>query len=218
MPVLAHSAPDFTPRQPPVTNGEYDLSEARVDIQVDTRFQQAFAAASLDRLLLDVAETALMRELVSGPDHVTLIITDDEALRKLNLEFMGYDEPTDVLSFNTGVGNTASGKDASSTGEEAGSGDARMLDWPDVEGEESDELGDIAISYERAVAQAETAGHDIAHELSVLTAHGVLHLLGYDHAEPDENRVMFGKTDDILAAVPARSGRPDAVGNRVDDQ
>ncbi len=213
MPVLAHSAPDFTPRQPPVTNGEYDLSEARVDIQVDTRFQQAFAAASLDRLLLDVAETALMHELVSGPDHVTLIITDDEALRKLNLEFMGYDEPTDVLSFNTGVGKPEPGNTAS--------GDAKMPDWPDVEGEESDELGDIAISYERAVAQAETAGHDVAHELSVLTAHGVLHLLGYDHSEPEEHRVMFGKTDDILAAMPVRSGRsdrPDAVGNRVDDQ
>lgn len=200
------------------------MSEARVDIQVDTRYQQAFAAASLDRLLLDVAETALMRELISGPDHVTLIITDDEALRKLNLEFMGYDEPTDVLSFNTGVGNTASGKDASSTGEEAGSGDAKTLDWPDVEVGESDELGDIAISYERAVAQAETAGHDVAHELSVLTAHGVLHLLGYDHAKPEEHRVMFGKMDDILAAAPicssrsGRSGKPDAVGNRVDDQ
>ena len=175
----------------------------------------------MDRLLLDVAETALMRELISGPDHVTLIITDDEALRKLNLEFMGYDEPTDVLSFNTGVGNTASGKNASSTGEEAGSGDAKTLDWPDVEVGESDELGDIAISYERAVAQAETAGHDVAHELSVLTAHGVLHLLGYDHAKPEEHRVMFGKMDDILAAAPVRSGRsgkPDAVGNRVDDQ
>jgi probable rRNA maturation factor len=197
------------------------LSEARVDIQVDTRFQQAFEAASLDRLLLDVAETALMRELVSGPDHVTLIITDDEALRKLNLEFMGYDEPTDVLSFNTGVGNTASGEHPPADGEEIGSGDANMLDWPDAEGEESDELGDIAISYERAVAQAETAGHDVAHELSVLTAHGVLHLLGYDHSEPEEHRVMFGKTDDILAAVPVRSGRsdrPDAVGNRVDGQ
>ena len=220
MPVLAHGAPDFTPRQPPVTNGEYELSEARVDIQIDTRFQQAFAAASLDRL--DVAETALMRELESGPDHVTLIITDDEALRKLNLEFMGYDEPTDVLSFNTGVantgpGNNASGEDASFGGEKPDSGDATMPDWPDVEGEESDELGDIAISYERAVAQAETAGHDVAHELSVLTAHGVLHLLGYDHAEPEEHRVMFGKTDDILAAVPNRSGSPDAVGNRVDD-
>lgn len=178
----------------------------------------------MDRLLLDVAETALMRELVSGPDHVTLIITDDEALRKLNLEFMGYDEPTDVLSFNTGVGKPESGKNASSTGEEAGSGDAKMLDWPDVEVGESDELGDIAISYERAVAQAETAGHDVAHELSVLTAHGVLHLLGYDHAKPKEHRVMFGKMDDILAAAPIRSGRsgrsdkPDAVGNRVDDQ
>ncbi|HIF12370.1 MAG TPA: rRNA maturation RNase YbeY, partial [Dehalococcoidia bacterium] len=168
-------------------------------MQVDTRFQQAFAAASLDRLLLDVAETALIRELVSGPDHVTLIITDDEALRKLNLEFMGYDEPTDVLSFNTGVSNSgpsnlASGEYDPSDGKEAGSGNAEMLDWPDVDGEESGELGDIAISYERAIAQAETAGHDVAHELSVLTAHGVLHLLGYDHAEPEEHRVMFGKT------------------------
>ena len=192
------------------------MSEARVDIQVDTRFQQAFAAASLDRLLLDVAETALIRELVSGPDHVTLIITDDEALRKLNLKFMGYDEPTDVLSFNTGVGN--SGPSNLASGEYDRSGDAEMLDWPDVDGEESGELGDIAISYERAIAQAETAGHDIAHELSVLTAHGVLHLLGYDHAEPEEHRVMFGKTDDILAAMPDRSDRPDAVGSPIDDQ
>jgi probable rRNA maturation factor len=218
LPDLAHSALGFTPRQPPVTNGEYELSEARVDIQVDTRFQQAFAAASLDRLLLDVAETALIRELVSGPDHVTLIITDDEALRKLNLEFMGYDEPTDVLSFNTGLGNATPGEYDSSDGKEAGSGDAEMLDWPDVADEESGELGDIAISYERAVAQAETAGHDVAHELSVLTAHGVLHLLGYDHAEPEEHRVMFGKTEDILEAVPDRSDSPDAVGNPIDDQ
>jgi probable rRNA maturation factor len=169
------------------------LSEARVDIQVDTRFQQAFTAANLDRLLLDVAETALSRELESGPDHVTLIITDDVALRKLNLEFMGYDEPTDVLSFNTMP---------ESDGDDSGG-------WPDVEGEESDELGDIAISYERAVAQAESAGHDVAHELSVLTAHGVLHLLGYDHAEPEEHKVMFGKTDDILAAVPISPGVAD---------
>lgn len=172
---------------------KYELSEARVDIQVDTRFQQEFKAANLDRLLLDVAETALSRELDAGPDHVTIIVTDDEALRKLNLEFMGYDEPTDVLSFNTTPDPD---------------GDA---DWPDVEGEESDVLGDIAISYERAKAQAETAGHDVARELSILTAHGVLHLLGYDHAEPEEHRVMFGKTDDILAAVP------DAAGGGADD-
>jgi len=55
------------------------LSEARVNIQVDSRFEEAFAAANLDRLLLDVAETALLRELESGPDRVTLIVTDDEA-------------------------------------------------------------------------------------------------------------------------------------------
>ncbi|MDP6822971.1 MAG: rRNA maturation RNase YbeY [Dehalococcoidia bacterium] len=180
------------------------MSEARVDIQVDSRFRQVFEAANLDRLLLDVAETALLRELVSGPDRVTLIITDDEALRKLNRDFMGYDEPTDVLSFNTAPARDALPEDGENGPHVAGG-------WPDVEGEESDELGDIAISYERAVAQAETAGHDLAHELSVLTAHGVLHLLGYDHAEPGEQRVMFSKTDDILAAVPGRlshSGGP----------
>ncbi len=186
------------------------MSEARVDIQVDTRFQQAFAAASLDRLLLAVAETALSRELVSGPDRVTLIITDDEALRKLNREFMGYDEPTDVLSFNTAL-NTTPNEDvlnAHSGDGESGLDNPERGDsggWPDVEGEESDELGDVAISYERAIAQAGAAGHDVAHELSVLTAHGVLHLLGYDHAEPEEHRMMFGKTDDILAAALDRS-------------
>ncbi len=180
------------------TNGEHELSEARVNIQVDSRFEEAFAAANLDRLLLDVAETALLRELESGPDRVTLIVTDDEALRKLNLEFMGYDEPTDVLSFNTTTElNNAGG-------------------WPDIEGEESDELGDIAISYERALAQAQDAGHDVAHELSVLTAHGVLHLLGYDHAKPEEHRVMFGKTDDILAAVPTSSKTPRTSGSQGD--
>ncbi|MFP6679033.1 MAG: rRNA maturation RNase YbeY [Dehalococcoidia bacterium] len=167
------------------------MSEARVVIQVDKRFEQAFTAAKLDRLLLDVAETALSRELESGPDHVTLIITDDEALRKLNLEFMGYDEATDVLSFNS---QPASYEQI----------------WPQVEDEESNELGDIAISYERAVDQAKSAGHEIAHELSILTAHGVLHLLGYDHAEPNEHKVMFDKTDDILAHMSdSTKGRSD---------
>jgi len=188
-----------------ITSRDYVLSEARVDIQVDSRFRQVFEAANLDRLLLDVAETALSRELASGPDRVTLTITDDEALRKLNRDFMGYDEPTDVLSFNTAPSGDALADDGVGGPGVAGG-------WPDVEGEESDELGDIAISYERAVAQAETAGHDLAHELSVLTAHGVLHLLGYDHAEPEEQRVMFGKTDDILAAVPGRLSRSGGPG------
>lgn len=180
----------------PGRNGDYELSEARVDIQVDARFQEAFGAARLDQLLLDVAETTLLWEKVAGPDRVTVIITDDEALRKLNREFMGYDEPTDVLSFNTAPGAGAvpeAAQDAPGP-------------WPDAAGEESEALGDIAISFERAVAQAEAAGHDLAHELSVLTAHGVLHLLGYDHAEPDEQRLMFGKTDEILAVVAEKSG------------
>ncbi len=180
--------------------GAYELSEARVVIRVDTRYQEAFGAARLDDLLLDVAETTLLREKAAGPDRVTVIITDDEALRKLNREFMGYDEPTDVLSFNAAPGTGALPETAPDVPDSADN----VSPWPDVANEESDALGDIAISFERAVAQAEEAGHDLAHELSVLTAHGVLHLLGYDHAEPDEKRVMFGKTDEILAVVADR--------------
>ncbi|MDA1258546.1 MAG: rRNA maturation RNase YbeY [Chloroflexi bacterium] len=183
------------------------MSEARVEIQVDTAFQVAFEETHLDQLLVEVAETALQREHVTGPDRVTLMITNDEALRRLNRDFMGYDEPTDVLSFNNGSGNNASGNNA--PGFELAP-DSTALDsdaWPDIDGEESDALGDIAISYERAVAQAHAAGHDLARELSILTAHGVLHLLGYDHAEPEEHRVMFDKTDEILSAVAGLSGR-----------
>ena len=177
-------------------NGAYELSDARVVIQVDTRYEDAFEAGRLDNLLLDVAETTLLREKVAGPDRVTVIITDDEALRKLNREFMGYDEPTDVLSFNTRPGDTDArpGAAAGSTAGIAGG-------WPDAAGEESDALGDIAISFERAVAQAQAAAHSLSHELSVLTAHGVLHLLGYDHAGPGEEKILFGKTDAVLAGM-----------------
>ena len=194
------------------------MSDARVVIQVDTRYEDAFEAGRLDNLLLDVAETTLLREKVTGPDRVTVIITDDEALRKLNREFMGYDEPTDVLSFNASnarPGNTRPG-DTDALPGAAADGPGIAGGWPDAAGEESDALGDIAISFERAADQAQAAGHELSHELSVLTAHGVLHLLGYDHAEPDEKRVMFGKTDEILAVVADRLDRsPDRPWDRA---
>lgn len=62
-------------------------------------------------------------------------------------------------------------------------------------------LGDIVMSYPQARRQAEAAGRPVEHEIALLTAHGVLHLLGYDHANPEDERVMFSKTDDILAEV-----------------
>ena len=64
-------------------------------------------------------------------------------------------------------------------------------------------LGDIALCPEFAAEQAAAAGHSLGQELALLTVHGVLHLLGYDHAEPDEQVVMFGLNDRLAAAWDA---------------
>jgi probable rRNA maturation factor len=99
------------------------------------------------------AWTAELARQVAGGRRFTCLITDDAALRRMNRDFRGQDTTTDVLSFP-----------AAPAGEPPG-----------------DELGDIAISLERARAQARERGHDTATEVRVLLLHGVLHLLGYDH-------------------------------------
>ena len=100
--------------------------------------------------------------------EVSITLTDDAHIHKLNLEYRGLDRPTDVLSF------------AFADSEE-----------PEVEdGPDSEVLGDIIISLERAWAQAEEYGHGMERELSFLAVHGMLHLLGYDHMEEAERLEM----------------------------
>lgn len=169
------------------------LSEGRVEIQGDGPFEAALSRDGLDSTLQAVAEAALAREHVSGPDHVTVIVTGDETLRRLNREFTGEDEVTDVLSFNATPGAAAGVVPEAEAGWTPGPG-------------EPPPLGDVIISLPAAERQAQAAGHALARELATLTAHGVLHLLGYDHADGGERDVMFGKTDRILEATlgPAR--------------
>jgi probable rRNA maturation factor len=80
---------------------------------------------------------------------------------------------------------------------------------PGRDGETSAEgiLGDIVLCPAVAAAQAETAGHSLTAELSMLSIHGLLHLLGYDHAEPEEEKEMFGLQGEILHAFSEQSGR-----------
>jgi probable rRNA maturation factor len=78
-------------------------------------------------------------------------------------------------------------------------------EWTDfsesAEQVESGRLGDIAISLPQVARQAAENGKSVKRELAMLTIHGVLHLLGYDHAELDKEKVMFGKTDVVLAEI-----------------
>ena len=102
--------------------------------------------------------------------ELTLRLVDPDTIAVLNEQWMGKKGPTDVLSF--------------------------PMDelTPGTSDQESPEgyLGDIALAPQVAAQQAPAAGHSAQDEMELLTVHGILHLLGYDHAEPDEHREMFG--------------------------
>ena len=125
------------------------------------------------------------------PGHslgVTVLLTGDDTLRDLNRQFADEDKVTDVLAFSGGAVFPGDAADAVP-------------------------LGDIAISMPQARRQAAAAGHSEDREVAMLTAHGVLHLLGYDHAEPAEEREMTGITTTILKKVfrPSGAAGPDAA-------
>ena len=122
-------------------------------------------------LLKRAARTALEHEAQSLDSELSIILTDDARLHELNLNYLGVDAPTDVLSFP-----------ASETDPETG---ARYI-------------GDILISVPRAQTQAEAAGHPLESEVQLLVVHGVLHLLGHDHAEAEEKARMWKAQAEIL--------------------
>ena len=110
-----------------------------------------------------------------------LTLTGDEHLREYNRRYRGRDEPTDVLAFAAREKAT----------------DQRFQAPPGTESW----LGDIVISLPRARRQAKEAGHPIDDEVRLLAVHGLLHLLGYDHAEPEEQARMTELTNRILEAA-----------------
>lgn len=122
-------------------------------------------------LLERATNAALEHESISLDSELSIILTNDERLHELNLNYLGIDAPTDVLSFP-----------ASETDPETG---ARYI-------------GDILISIPRAQTQAEVAGHSLESEVQLLVVHGVLHLLGHDHAEAEEKARMWKAQAEIL--------------------
>lgn len=125
-------------------------------------------------LLERAANTALEHESRPLDSELSIILTDDTRLHELNLNYLGVDAPTDVLSFP-----------ASETDPETG---ARYI-------------GDILISITRAQSQATAAGHPLESEVQLLVVHGVLHLLGHDHAEAQEKARMWQAQTEILAQL-----------------
>ena len=133
---------------------------------------------------VDVDERAVQRlatfvldELHVHPDaELAIVFVDEGAMEQLHVQWMDEPGPTDVLSFPM---------DELRPGTE---------DEPTPAGL----LGDIVVCPQVAITQAESAGHSALEEIQLLTCHGVLHLLGFDHAEPEEEREMFGLQRDLL--------------------
>jgi probable rRNA maturation factor len=126
--------------------------------------------------LRDVVARVLAAEGVARAE-LGVMITSDAAVRDLNRRYRGEDAPTDVLSF--------------ALSEDAG----EFVLPPD----ESKRLGDVVISLPAARRQAKRAAHPLEREMELLLVHGLLHLLGYDHATDDEARVMWSRQDALLA-------------------
>ncbi|MBC8076348.1 MAG: rRNA maturation RNase YbeY [Chloroflexales bacterium] len=129
-----------------------------IDVQVNPPFEQAVDAALIERAVAAV----LAAEQVQGNVEVSVLVADDATLHQLNRDYRNVDSPTDVLSFGDNAPESPS---------------ATFVAPPDA----PRYLGDIAISYERVLAQAAEYGHSAERELAYLAAHGTLHLLGYDH-------------------------------------
>jgi probable rRNA maturation factor len=133
--------------------------------------------------------TAIMHVLdlhEAAPESaITVVITDDEAVRILNQKYRDVDAPTDILSFPADP----------------------LPELPDdlevdLENEEdADYLGDLIIAYPYTATQAQEAGHTLDDELTLLVIHGTLHLLGYDHDTPENEAEMWETQADILAAL-----------------
>ena len=144
-----------------------------IDIQVDPRYADRVPVAAL----VEVAERVLARAAQPAGTTLALVVTDDETIRSLNRAYRKVDSATDVLSF------------AATEGE----GFVTPDDAPPY-------LGDVIIAFPTAQAQAEAEGKRVEDALRLLVVHGCLHLLGYDHATPEEEATMWALQAEILAA------------------
>lgn len=157
-----------------------------MDLTIENEQTLVQLTDELRQTIHEVAEAVLKEESCDFNAEISVTLVDDEAIQAMNAKHRNIDRATDVLSFP-------------------------MLDF-DAEGNAVDAdfdmdgefvvLGDIVISMQRAQEQAEEYGHTLRREVAFLTAHSMLHLLGYDHVDDAEGeRIMLDKQETILNAL-----------------
>lgn len=147
------------------------MSQYTVTVTVESAFVDRVEEHSLE----DQANKVLAAEQVSPESELSVFVTDDETVQELNRRFRNIDEPTDVLSF--------------------GLEDGPAFVTPPGS---AHQVGEVVISFPTALQQAREVGHDVELELLHLLTHGVLHILGYDHEEPEHAHKMHAKEELLL--------------------
>jgi probable rRNA maturation factor len=150
------------------------MSRYHIDVQIDPEYEAHVSAEWVKQ----VVDAALAQQDQPAGAGVSIVIAGDEMLHELNQAYRNLDEPTDVLSFPAHEGEFVGPQ-------------SELMQY----------LGDVVISYPKAVAQASEQGHGVEAELSLLIVHGCLHLLGYDHAEEEERAQMWAQQESILRGL-----------------
>lgn len=150
-------------------------TKSKTAYTITVQIDEEFSGEVPAKLLREAAKAALQHQAAAS-GSLTVALSTDETLQTLNKQYLGHDYATDVLSFPS------------------------EADDPDSAGRY---FGDIAVSFPRALAQAQAGGHAVEAELQLLTVHGVLHLLGHDHADPAEKDRMWAAQADILTQLAA---------------
>jgi probable rRNA maturation factor len=146
---------------------------------IDVHIKRKFRPAVNESWARRIARAVLKAEGVASPYELSVVFTDSETVRRLNREYRGVDAPTDVLAFYMLPQKEA--------------GDSFALPPDGVT-----RLGEVIISFPQAVRQAEQQRHSPEKELTLLLIHGILHLLGYDHAEPHQEAEMRAREKELL--------------------
>ncbi len=147
----------------------------QIGIHVEEKFRGLVDGGWIKKIVQQIVNA----EGVAPPYEVSLVFTDSETVQQLNRDYRGVDEPTDVLAFY-------------------------MLPQKEVDDSFAlppdgvTRLGEVIISYPQAAEQAREQGHSPERELALLIIHGILHLLGYDHEEPEEESKMRERERELL--------------------
>jgi probable rRNA maturation factor len=156
-----------------------------MELAILNRQDKVPVLAELQEMMGETVRICWQLEGRLGSPEVSVVLCDNEQIRELNRSYREIDESTDVLSFPQ---------------EEMGKGEEIMLqvssdpDQPVL-------LGDVVISLEKAVEQAQSYGHSFEREVGYLLAHGLLHLLGMDHSTEEDRARMREKEEQILAQL-----------------